>query len=153
MKDRNIPEIELVYHNRKRADERVIIGDTNAAYKALIGTWDRNKIELQEQFRILLLDRKNACLGVSTVATGGVSSCLVDLKLAFATALKARASGMIISHNHPSGSTKFSEEDFRLTAKFHEAGKILDVQILDHILVTNDGHISMAEIGMMPPPC
>src|SRR5690606_20336671 len=125
----------------------------NTAHKAVIGTWDTNKNELQEPFRMLVLDRQNAWLGVFTVATGGDSCCVADLKLACATALKARASGMIISHNHPSGSTKFSEEDFRLTAKFHEAGKILDVQILDHILVTDDGHISMADIGMMPPPC
>ena len=152
MKNKNIAEIELVYHNPKTAKERLVISGAVSAYRALIDTWDKNKLELQEQFRILLLDRKNACLGVSTLATGGVSSCLVDLKLAFATALKARASGMILAHNHPSGSKIFSSEDFSLTAKFHQAGKILDVQILDHILITNDGHTSMAEIGMMPPP-
>ena len=145
-----ITEVELVYHSKKTVDERPKISGSEDAYKALISTWDMNKLELQEQFRVLLLDRKNACLGVSTVATGGISDCMVDLKLVFALALKARASSIIISHNHPSGNTTFSEADHRLTAQFQKAGALLQIPVLDHILITKDGHISMSDIGAMP---
>lgn len=145
-----ITEVELVYHSKKTADERPKISGSEDAYKALISTWDMNKLELQEQFRVLLLDRKNSCLGVSTIATGGISDCMVDLKLVFALALKARASSIIISHNHPSGQTTFSEADHRLTAQFQKAGALLQIPVLDHILITKGGHVSMSDIGAMP---
>jgi len=66
----------------------------------LLQAWDHNKIELVEQFYILLLDRGNASLGISNILMGGVSSCIVDPKIVFATALKTRASGIILAHNH-----------------------------------------------------
>ena len=112
-------------------------------------TWDEDKIELQEQFRVLLLDRKSSCLAVSTIASGGISSCVVDLKLVFATAIKACASAIVLAHNHPSGNKAASNEDKTLTSKFVEAGKILDIQVLDHIIVTKEGYTSFADEGAL----
>lgn len=88
-------------------------------------------------------------MGISTVATGGINNCLVDLKIAFALALKATASSMIIAHNHPSGNPKPSEADKTLTHRFYEAGKLLDLNVLDHIIVTKETYTSLADEGLM----
>src|SRR5882672_8490588 len=119
-----VTEVELIYHNEIKPADRPTVGCANDAYDLLLKSWDMNKIELQEQFRIMLLDKRNACIGISTVALGGISSCLVDLRIAFATALKASASAMILAHNHPSGNKLPSENDKSLTAKFAAAGKL-----------------------------
>lgn len=151
MKKQNskITEIELVYHDRKPASERPKITSSEDAYKMLIDTWDMNKLELQEQFRVLLVDRANKCIGVSTLATGGIADCMVDLKLVFALALKAKASGIILAHNHPSNNPVFSEADCRLTKQFQQVGALLQINILDHILVTKSTHTSMSDKGLM----
>ena len=144
-----ITEVELIYHNKTKPNDRPSVGSSHQAYDLLLKSWDMNKIELQEQFRIMLLDRKNACLGISTVALGGISSCLVDLKIAFATALKASASSIILAHNHPSGNKTPSEADKRLTSQFNKAGKLLSLPVVDHIIVTTEGYTSLADEGMM----
>lgn len=144
-----VTEVELVYHNRQKPSERMKIHSSEHAYKLFYDTWDKGKLELQEQFRVLLLDQSSSCLGISTLASGGVAQCVVDLKLVFAMALKAKASGIIIAHNHPSGNRKPSENDKTLTAQFSIAGRILDIPVLDHLIITNEGYTSMAVENLM----
>lgn len=144
-----VTEVELVYHNRQKPSERMKIHSSEHAYKLFYDTWDKGKLELQEQFRVLLLDQSSSCLGISTLASGGVAQCVVDLKLVFAMALKAKASGIIIAHNHPSGNKKPSENDKTLTAQFSIAGRILDIPVLDHLIITNEGYTSMAVENLM----
>lgn len=107
------------------------------------------KVELQEQFRVLLLDRKNGCMGISTVATGGISACVADPKIVFALALKASPAGIIIAHNHPSGNKSPSNAGEELTRRFVAAGRLLDLPVLDHIIVTREGYTSLADEGYM----
>lgn len=145
-----VTEVQLVYHSKQKLEDRPVIKSSLDAYELLFNTWDDGKLELQEQFKIVLLDRKNSVLGVSTIAWGGISECAVDLRLAFATALKARATGMILAHNHPSGNKTFSDSDKSLTRKFAEAGKVLDISILDHIVLTRNTYSSMSDDGYMP---
>jgi len=145
-----VTEVELIYRNKIKSSERPTVRISNDAYDILYKSWDMNKIELQEQFKIMLLDRKNSCLGISTLATGGISGCLVDLKLAFATALKSRASCIILAHNHPSGNTTPSEADKNITQQFAEAGKLLDLKVLDHLIITKEGYTSFADEGLIP---
>ena len=145
-----VTEVELIYRNKTLAQERPRIKDSRDAYDIFFQTWDLNKIELLEQFRIILLDRKNSCMGVSTVATGGVSSCVVDPKILFGTAIKARASGIIIAHNHPSGNLDFSQNDKSITKQLAQGGKLLEMPILDHLVVCRKGFSSMADEGLMP---
>lgn len=144
-----VTEVELVYRNKTRASERPSIRTSVDAYRLFLRTWDMDKIELQEHFKILLLDRSNRCMGISTLATGGITQCVVDLRLAFATAIKASACNIILGHNHPSGNTKPSEADKTLTERFTLAGKVLDLKILDHIIVTKENYLSMADEGLM----
>lgn len=144
-----VTEVELRYRNKCKASERPIVNSSKDAYRILFNSWDQDKIELQEQFRVMLLDRKNSVLAVTTLATGGISSCVVDLKLTFATALKGCASSIIIAHNHPSGNTKPSLEDQKLTHSFYRAGKILELPLLDHIVITKEGYTSFSDEGLL----
>ena len=145
-----VAEVELVYKSIPAISNQSPINSSQAAYDVLLSTWDMNKIELQEQFRVILLNRHNDCLGVCTIASGGISDCLVDPKLVFASALKARASGIIVSHNHPSGNIAFSDADKRMTERFIQIGKFLDLPVLDHILVTKDGFCSYSDSESLP---
>jgi DNA repair protein RadC len=144
-----VTEVELIYRNKMPPSSRPSVKASDQAYDLLLKSWDMNKIELQEQFRVMLLDRKKSCIGISTIATGGISNCLVDLKLVFATALKASASSIIIAHNHPSGNVTPSEEDKTLTARFAQAGRILELPVIDHLIVTREGYTSLADEGLL----
>lgn len=145
-----VAEIELSYKGNFMPSEKPVIKTSRDAYHLFLETWDSSKLELQEHFRIMLLDRDNSVLGVSTVATGGITSCIVDTKLVFVTALLAKASGLIIAHNHPSGNKQFSNVDKKITGELMKAGQLLDLPVLDHILVTKEGWLSMADNGEMP---
>jgi len=144
----SVTEIEIVYRNKVKPTDRPKCNTSSSAYDVLLNAWDMNKIELVEQFMILLLDRSNSVLGISNISTGGVSACLVDPKIVFGTALKARASGMILAHNHPSGNLKPSEADIQLTHRLREGGRLLDMSVLDHLIVTPRAYYSFADEGL-----
>ncbi|MFN8290187.1 MAG: JAB domain-containing protein [Chitinophagaceae bacterium] len=143
----NVTEVELVYRNKVNPAERPKITSSSTAYDILMEAWDMNKIELVEQFSILLLDRSNSCIGISTISQGGISACVVDPKVVFATALKARASSIILAHNHPSGNLKPSEADKTITKSLVAGGHILDLRVLDHLIVTPRSYYSFADEG------
>lgn len=144
-----VTEVELVYRNKVRQADRLKIATAENAYDIFLSAWDRNKIDLVEQFLIMLIDRGNHVLGVSNISTGGISACLVDPKIVFATALKGKASGIIMAHNHPSGNLKPSNADIALTEKLKEGGKLLDIQVLDHLIVTPQTFYSFANEGLV----
>ena len=146
----SITEVELVYRNKIQPKDRLKITRSSEAYNILLNAWDFNKIELVEQFYIVLLDRNNTVLGLSNISTGGVSACLVDPKIVFATVLKSKSSGFIMAHNHPSGNPNPSKADKDLTQRFVECAKFLDVTIPDHIIVTPREYFSFADEGLMP---
>lgn len=145
-----VNEVEIIYRNRIPYQDRIQITKSATAYEILLHAWDENRMELVEQFKILLLDQKNNCLGISDISTGGMSACLADPKVIFATALKARATGIILAHNHPSGNLQPSDSDKALTRKLKEGGKLLDIAVLDHLIVTPQNYISFADEGLMP---
>ena len=101
-----------------------------------------------EEFWILLLNRANHVIGRQKVSSGGVSGVLVDAKLVFRPALDALASGVILVHNHPSGNLKPSQADINLTLKLRLAGQTLDINVLDHVIVTRSGYFSFADEKM-----
>lgn len=89
-------------------------------------------------------------MGIVPLSQGSVSSTLVDPKLVFVSALKARACGIILGHNHPSGNLQASKSDIALTEKLELGGKYLDLKILDHIILTEDNYFSFADNGLTP---
>ncbi len=145
-----VAEIELVYRSKTKAKDRPIIKSSFDAYEILRKTWDDDKIELLEQFKIMLLDRKNSCLGITEIASGGTDFCPIDPKLIFMTALKANASSIVLAHNHPSGNLKESQADIDITKKIMLAGDFLGIRVLDHLIVTADGYTSFEDKALMP---
>lgn len=144
-----VTEIELIYRNKVSPKDRLKITHSDIAYNILLNNWDFNKIELVEQAYALLLDRSNAVLGIYNLSTGGISSCLIDPKILFAAALKAKASGVILAHNHPSGNTQPSQADKQLTEKIVQGSKFLDISFLDHMIITPQTYFSFADEGLM----
>ncbi|HQW94272.1 MAG TPA: JAB domain-containing protein [Saprospiraceae bacterium] len=147
----SVSEVDLVYRNKINPVDRPKVTTSSAAYDILLQCWDMNKIELLEQFAILLLDRSKNCLGVSYVSTGSVSACIVDPKVIFATALNARASSLILAHNHPSGNLTPSKADEFLTNKLLQGGYILDISVVDHLIVTPRSYYSFSDDGALTP--
>jgi DNA repair protein RadC len=103
----------------------------------------------QENFYVLLLNRAHIVIKAQQISIGGVSGTIVDLKIIFKNALEYLASSIIICHNHPSGNLKPSNADIDITNKVKEGGKILDIQVLDHLIFTNDAYFSFADEGIL----
>ena len=144
-----VTEIQLTYKNKISNSERPKINCSEDAYKILKENWNQETLELREEFKILLLNRANKVLGMVSISTGGVSGTVADPKLIFSAALKANASGIILSHNHPSGNLKPSEADISLTTKLKHGGTLLEISVLDHVIITENGYFSFADEGMM----
>ncbi len=144
-----VAEVELIYKTKVKAADRPKITCSKDAYKLLLQTWDMNKIELLEQFKVLLLSRGNRVLGLYEVSTGGITGTVADIRLIFAAALKTNSVYIFLSHNHPSGNLKPSRADDQMTEKFKQAGKFLDIEVLDHLIVTKDGYYSYADEGVL----
>jgi DNA repair protein RadC len=145
----SVSEVELIYRNKVKPADRIKIVSSEQAYNAFINAWDLNKIDMVEQFYALFVDRANNCLGISNMFTGGVSACLVDMKVIFATALKMNASSIFVAHNHPSGNIVPSRADKALTEKIRDGGKLLDIVLLDHLIVTPLKYYSFTEAGLI----
>lgn len=144
-----VSEINLTYRPKFKASERPKVTSSKDAYDILYNNWDLDKIELLEQFKILLLNRANNVIGIFQVSSGGIAGTVADPKLIFSTALKACASSIILSHNHPSGNLQPSPQDIELTKKIKTGGSYLDIMVLDHVIITPDRYYSFADEGMI----
>lgn len=102
-----------------------------------------------EEFWVLLLNRANRVIKKSQISQGGVAGTVADPKIIFKLALSELASGIILAHNHPSGNLTASQADIDLTKKLKEAGKLLEVQVLDHLIVAGQKYFSFADEGIL----
>jgi len=144
-----VAEIQLIYKSNVKPSERPKISSSRDARDVLMGMWDDTKLELMEQFKVMLTNRANKVLGIFELSTGGVSGTVADPKLIFAAAIKGAACGIIMAHNHPSGNLQPSQADIDLTRKIKEGGKLLEIQLLDHIILTSEGYYSFADEGLI----
>lgn len=142
-------EVELVYRSKVKASQRPKARSSKDCYKIFLQSWDSDKIELIEQFKVLLLNRAMKVLGIYEVSTGGITSTTVDPRLIFAAALKASATSIVLAHSHPSGSLKPSDADMKLTQRLKYGGEFLAIPILDHLIVSNEGYLSFADEGLL----
>lgn len=144
-----VSEIQVSYRPGFKAGERPKVTSSLQAYSILRQSWDEDRMELLEEFKVLLLNRPNRVLGVMRVASGGFADVMVDPKLVFSVALKCGAHGMILAHNHPSGELQPSAADISLTEKLKEGGKLLGIEVFDHLILSPDGYYSFGDEGMM----
>lgn len=102
-----------------------------------------------EEFWIVMLNRANKIITRYNVSKGGLTGTVIDVRLILKKALEVYAASMIISHNHPSGNLQPSDADIKITKKIKEAGQIMDIPVLDHIIVTDNGYFSFADEGLL----
>lgn len=144
-----VAEVELVYKTQVKASERPLIKSSADTYKLPREIWDENKIEMQEEFKVLFLNRGNRVIGVYDASTGGICGTVADPRLILAAALKSLSVSLILAHNHPSGNLKPSRADEELTRKINEAAKFHDIRVLDHIILTSEQYYSFADEGLL----
>ena len=142
------PKVRIVYSKKLKASERPKIGSAQEVVGLLRELWS-SQMEVREEFLVLLLDRDNRVLGYQLLSKGGLNATVVDLRLLFSMALESLATSIIIAHNHPSGSLRPSEQDIAITRKIKESGKTMDIQVLDHIIITKESHFSFADDGLL----
>jgi DNA repair protein RadC len=145
----NVAEVQLSYKSNVPVKQRPQIQNSGEAVQVFRKFWDEDTIELQESFMIMLMNRANRVIGIYKVSQGGLTGTVVDIRIVFVAALKAAAGSMILAHNHPSGNLKPSEADKTLTKKLRDAGKLLEIQVLDHIILSTEGFFSFADEGIM----
>jgi DNA repair protein RadC len=102
-----------------------------------------------EEFWLILLNRANKIIKKQNISQGGVSGTVADPKIIFNHALNHLASSVILVHNHPSGNTKPSEADKRLTRQLFDAGKLLEIAVLDHVIFTDNNYFSFADENLL----
>lgn len=144
-----LAELELSYKYKNKKKFFGEVGSSLDAAAFLRSVWNAGNIEYLEEFLILCLNRANKIIGWVKISTGGVSGVIVDPKVVFAAALQSGASAIVLCHNHPSGNLQPSSADINLTHKFKEAGKYLDIEVLDHIILTESGYYSFTDSGML----
>ena len=135
---------------RRRTDTEAVIPETIIASKDAYVIMRRHFIDLNhEEFWVLLLNRANKSIAKELISKGGLAGTVVDPKIVFNVALQHSAAYIFMMHNHPSGNLKPSNEDVYLTKKIVEAGRILELPILDHLIIGNDGYYSFADNSML----
>lgn len=144
-----VSEIELIYKSKIKTAERPQIKSSKDAYLLLKSSWDHGKIDYFEQFKILFLNHSFKVLGLYEMSSGGITGTRVDLRMIFSAALKANATNIMITHNHPSGNISPSEADKHMTAKIRQAGELLDIKLLDHLIITSETYYSFADEGAL----
>ena len=143
----NVSEIKVVYSTSDTPKVKIKSGED--AYSVLLASWNLDTIELQEEFKILLLNRANEVLGVYPLSKGGITGTVVDQRLIFAVALKCNATGIIMCHNHPSGKLLPSEADITLTKSIGKCADLLEINLLDHLIITKNGFYSFSNEGKL----
>jgi DNA repair protein RadC len=102
----------------------------------------------QEHLRVLLLDTRNRLIGIREVYHGSLNSSLIRIGEVFRDAVRSNAASVIVVHNHPSGDPSPSPEDVAVTRAMVEAGRLLDIQVLDHLVIARSGHVSLKSRGL-----
>lgn len=145
-----VSELKLTYRSKVKAADRPLCANSEQAHRLLSQWWDTDLIELVEEFYMILLDRQQRAMGFYRVSQGGTVGTVVDPRLVFGVALKARADGIILAHNHPSGTLRASVADIKITAQLVKGGKLLGITVADHLILAPDGgYYSLADNVLM----
>lgn len=142
-----LPELRIKVE-RKEGDGQVYqVRSSNDAANYFRTIFNADTILWTEESAMICLNRANEIVGCFKVSSGGTASTIMDAKVIFVQALNACAHSIILAHNHPSGNTKPSDHDIELTKKLVKGADLLDMRVLDHIILTDKSHLSMADEG------
>jgi DNA repair protein RadC len=135
---------------RRRGDTEVKVLDEVKSSRDGYNIMRRHLMDLNhEEFWLMLIGRSSKVLAKELVSKGGLSGTVADPKIIFHMALQHQASAIIMVHNHPSGNLKPSREDLVLTKKIADAGRLLDINVLDHLIITDNGYFSFGDEGLL----
>jgi DNA repair protein RadC len=142
-----VSEISLSYSPTYKRKIKLI--ETACAHNTLRTMWDTELMNVQEQFCVLFLNNANEVIGFRCLSTGTLTASLVDFRILFGLACKSLSSGIIISHNHPSGNLTPSRVDIDLTKKVKAAANIFGITLMDHIILTSEEYFSFKENNLI----
>ena len=142
-----VSEIKVSYTTANTT--KVKVTNSNDVYQIAIKNWDVNLIELQEEMKVIFLNRANEVLGFYELSKGGTSGTVVDIKLILSVALKCNSHSIVLCHNHPSGNLTPSKADLKITDKVKTACGYLDLNLLDHLIITKSGYYSFGDEGIL----
>lgn len=145
--DYKVAEVELSYKNRVPYQDRKKVLTSEDAYKLLVNIHDDDTIDYKETFKVLYLNQASQVVGCFTLSQGGITATCVDVRNVMQGALLTNAVAMVLAHNHPSGSTRPSREDDRITNQVTKAGELLNIRVLDHIIFTREQFYSYNDEG------
>lgn len=143
----NVSEIQVSYKPESSIDFK--IESSRETFGLVLNKWEADLIEMQEEVKVLLLNRNNKVLGIYSLAKGGITACVVDVRIILAVALKALATGIILIHNHPSGNLTPSKDDRKITEQLNASCKLLGISLLDHLIITKNDYFSFADEGIL----
>jgi DNA repair protein RadC len=142
-----IAEVSITYSCKVKASDRFRVTGSKDAMTALRSIWP--SYEHVEFMYMMMLNRQNQVLGCHQISKGGMTGTVVDVRVVFQVALISCATSIILAHNHPSGNIDPSDADKKITRLLSDAGKILEIPVIDHIILTTGGHLSMADEGIL----
>jgi DNA repair protein RadC len=146
--EKTIQEIMVTYR-RPEVSTMEKISSSNEAEEVLRKVYLPGRIDHKEFFYIILLTNAGHVLGTSEISSGTTNGTTVNVKEILQLAKRTNASSVILSHNHPSGQLKPSSADIAITKKIEEAGKLVDISVLDHIILTSEAYYSFKDNGQM----
>jgi DNA repair protein RadC len=133
---------------RRRAEEAIELKKITSS-KAVFEIMQPIIGELpHEEFWVLYLNNSNKVIYKAQLSKGGITGTVVDLRLLFKMALEQNATALLLTHNHPSGKLMASDADIQITKKIKQAGQTLEIQVLDHIIITENGYLSFQDTGI-----
>ena len=141
-----ISEIQVSYHPKKA--DRPQIKSSQDVFEVIKPLYSEDILQYKEIFMVLYLNRASRVIGYHEHSIGSDTSTVVSVKQILAIALKVNACNIILTHNHPSGSTKPSKPVIELTKRIKEAARFFDIDVLDHLII-GDGYCSMADMGVL----
>lgn len=144
-----VSDVKLIYSPKIKASERPMVTKSQEVHRVFMETWDLNNLYFIEEFKLMLLNRGNRVLGVVSISSGGLTGTVADPRVILRYALLSGATAIALAHNHPSGHTTPSREDEAITQKIKQAAQLIDVQVVDHIILTGEQYLSMADEGLL----
>ncbi len=146
----NLGELKVAYKYHSSLNDRPTIKSVPDAVKVAQEIIDQERVGLQEQFAVIYLNRSNTVIGTLNTFSGTLTSTTVDFKIIIGTGIKLMSAAVIVVHNHPSGNMNPSDEDVIMTTKLNEALKLMDIELLDHLIIGPEGrYTSFSELFLM----
>ena len=142
-----INEIQVSYTSKFLSSDP--ISTSNEAFRYVFKIWNRDTIDLFEEFKVLYLNKSNMVIGYYSLGKGGIDFCSVDVRLLLSVALTTNSTGFIIVHNHPSGKLMPSEADKKITKQIQDCCKIMNLVLLDHLIISSSGYFSFMDECMI----